>query len=124
VNVAFDEALRDTFGALKSFEGRVRDPHEFQHLKNWILASWPDTFDTVAESMRKLETLAEFDLPVDTWAKLRDAVQNLTADDLSRVAKQYLDPAHAQLVVLGDVPRFKADLDALGIAEVEVRKAH
>jgi zinc protease len=74
--------------------------------------------------LRSLETLAALDLPADTWAKLYAAVQNLTADDLARVAKKYLDPAHAQLVVLGDVSRFKSDLDALGIAEVQVRAGH
>ena len=61
--------------------------------------------------------------PVNTWAKLRDAIETVSADDLAGVAQKYLDPARAQLVVLGDVQRFRSDLDALGIAQVEVRPA-
>ena len=118
------QALHDTLDALKSFDERERRPGELQFLKNQMLAWWPDSFDTVNQSLKGLETIAKLDLPVDTWTKLRDAVQALTADDLARVAKKYLDPARAQLVVLGEVSRFKADLDALGIAEVEIRKTH
>ncbi len=125
VNVgAVEPALHDMFDALRSFEERVRDPKELLHIKNWLLATWPDTSDTVTDAMQNLERLAAFDLPVDTWVKTRAIVEGLTADDLVRVAKKYLDPAHAQLVVFGDVARFKLELDALGLGAVEVRKAH
>lgn len=125
VNVAgVGQALRDTFGALNKFQTLESDFSQLERAKSSILSNWPDTFETVTASMRSLATLAAFGLPADTWIKWRAVVQNLTADDLVRVAKKYLDKSKAQLVVLGDVARFKADIDALGIAEVEVRSAH
>ena len=96
---------------------------ELGRLKGRVSAILAGGYDTVTHAARRLEVLAGLRLPADAWAKLADAIDKVTADDLSRVAKKYLDPSRAELVVLGDEKYFRGDLESLGFGQVEVRKA-
>lgn len=115
------QAITDTFASVKDFAARLEKPGELERLKSWIVANYT-TYDTVDEALEALKPLAALDLPVDHWSKLRTAIEALTQADLVRVAERYLAPSHAQLVVLGDANLLRAELDALAIAPVEVRK--
>jgi hypothetical protein len=42
----------------------------------------------------------------------------VTADDVQRVARQYVNPKTQQVVVVGDAKRIKAMLDKFGSVEV------
>ncbi len=114
------QALRDTFGTITNLEPELQKPDTLARAKT-MAAHWAN-YETVDAAVASLSTLAAFDLPVDHWVKLQKMVETLTTEDLLRVAKQYLDPAHAELVVLGDVTRFQPDIEALKIGDVEVRK--
>jgi predicted Zn-dependent peptidase len=114
------QALRDTFGTISNLETELRKPDTLARAKN-MAAHWA-SYETVDAAVASLSTLAAFDLPVDHWVKLKKGVEALTTEDLLRVAKQYLDLAHAELVVLGDVAHFQPDVEALKIGDIEVRK--
>src|SRR5260221_13520959 len=94
------KALHETFATVSNFLSHVQTEEELRDMKKHLLASWPNSYDTVRESADQLETVAGLDLPADAWLKLRQAIENLKAEDVARVAKAYLDPAHAQLVML------------------------
>jgi zinc protease len=96
---------------------------DLPRVKNRVSASLAGGYDTVTRAAHKLEVLAGLNLPADAWSKLADAIDKVTTDDLARVAKKYLDPSRAQLVILGDEKYFRGDLEALGFGQVEVRKA-
>ncbi len=44
----------------------------------------------------------------------------MTKDDLTRVAKKYLDVDHMNLVIVGDRASIEAPLKATGIAPVQI----
>jgi zinc protease len=116
-----DEAINDTFGVLKNLEAQLAKPGELDRLRN-ALFGHAFTYDTVDDTLAGITPIAALGLPVDWLSKLQAAIAALTADDLVRVAKKYLDVSHAQLVVLGDGLRLKGELEALGIGPIDVRK--
>jgi zinc protease len=46
----------------------------------------------------------------------------VTAEDVQRVAREYLHPDRAVVVVVGDVSKIGPGIRALGLAPVEVRQ--
>ncbi len=113
-----EQALRDSFGTLTALRDYDKNPNDLVAAKQVVDASWPDTFDTIEESLESMERIAGFGLPADAWSTLRAAVQNVSAQDLKRVAEKYLDPAHAQLVLVGDAARLRPVLATLGLTNV------
>ena len=45
-----------------------------------------------------------------------------TADDVRRVARQYVHPASLTIVVVGDVAKIRPGIERLGLGPIEVRK--
>jgi zinc protease len=117
------QALRDALASLEMLRSYDKNPDELAAAKQTVDASWPNSFDTIAESLETLERIAGFGLPPNAWTTLRDAVQAVTAADLARVADKYLAPTHLQVVLLGDVARFRTDVSSLGLGAIQERGA-
>ena len=117
-----DEAIKDTFGVLEKLEAQLAKPNELERLKNTLFGN-AFAYDTVDGALAAMTPIAALGLPVDHLAKLQKAIASLGAGELVRVAHKYLDPSHAQLVVLGDGLRLRGELEALGMGTIEVRKA-
>ncbi len=72
-----------------------------------------ETSDAVMDS---LVNLAEYGLPEDSLDTYRRRVREVTTQDTERVAKQYLAPDRASIVVVGPAQELRAQLEALGPA--------
>ncbi len=121
VDVAFaDEAIGGTVKAIKNLDAQLARPGELDRLKSWVLSGL--TYETVDEVAQSLTTLAAYGLPADHWNKMRLLIGALGADEILKVARTYLDPTRAQLVVLGDAITLRGELESLGLGNVEVRK--
>ena len=57
--------------------------------------------------------LVTYDLPDDYFQTYRDHVEAVTAEDVARVAKKYLDPDHLTIVVVGDAAKIEEGLKSL-----------
>ena len=49
------------------------------------------------------------------------AISRLTAADVQRAARRYLDPAHLTVVVVGDIATIRPGIEALNLGPIEVR---
>ncbi|HSS40275.1 MAG TPA: pitrilysin family protein, partial [Polyangia bacterium] len=92
---------------------------ELARAKDQIVKSFPARFATRASAAAQLADLAVFGFPDSYWAEYPKKVMAVTKDDVRRVARKYLDPAHLAIVVVGDRQSIEGPLAK--IAPVETR---
>lgn len=102
----------------------IREPipaDELAKARDNLALSFPEPFATVAGTAAMVSALWLDGLPPDTYATYATAVRAVTADDLARVARQYIDPDRMVVVVVGDWSVVGDEVQALGLGPVEVR---
>ncbi len=74
------------------------------------------------EAAHLLAAVAAYGRSADEIALRWNAISNVTAQDLTRIATKYLAPEHRVVTVVGDAARIRASLGDLGIGRVVVEK--
>lgn len=113
------EALTEFMRELRGIRERVPE-EEMERARNYVALGFPATFQTVAGTAGALGELALYDLPDDYIDHYIERVLAVTADDVQRVAGEYLDPDRVAIVVVGDRERIEAPIRALDLGPVEV----
>ncbi len=93
---------------------------ELEKGKNFVALSFPGAFETVGGTASMIEDLWAFGLPLDSYAGYTDRILAVTSADLARVARQYIDPANAAYIVVGDRAKVEASVRALNLGTVRV----
>jgi predicted Zn-dependent peptidase len=121
----FAEHTTDAIREIQAQIARIRDEavtaDELADAKEHAKLALPARFESVDEVTDALEDVAVYGLPLDEYATLAARVDAVTANDVQRVAKQWLRPDAMRLVVTGDRAKIEKDLSALG--PVELRDA-
>ncbi|NLF72676.1 MAG: insulinase family protein [Candidatus Anammoximicrobium sp.] len=106
---------------LKEFEGilgaRPIGPEELEFNKGYLTRGYPARFETPSDVAGQLETLVGFQLPDDYFNRVIPDITAVTAEDVLRVAKKYLDREHLTVIVVGDRSKIEADLRALPVGK-------
>ena len=110
-------ALTEFFRELEGIRRRVPD-EELARARNYVALSFPEPFGTVRGTASLVGDLFLDDLPLDAYAGYTRDVLGVTADDLERVAAEYVDPARVAVVVVGDRAAIEADVRALDLGPV------
>jgi zinc protease len=99
---------------LRGIRGEIPvTPAELEYAKQAIIRGFPRTFETPAQIADRLETLVTYDLPDTYFNSYIERVQAVTVDDINRVARQYLNPDHMAIVIVGDRQRIEPSLRSL-----------
>jgi predicted Zn-dependent peptidase len=96
-----DKALVEFMKELKGILAPVPE-EELARAKNNIALSYPRDFQSVAEIAGQLADLQMYGLPDDYFNNYIQKVLSVTADDVQRVAKKYLDPEKVAIIIVGD----------------------
>jgi zinc protease len=114
-----------TAGALVEFFkeiGRIRDqtvPHaELEDGKRAIAARFALSLEQPTTILGLAVARIQFRLPEDYWDTYPDKIMAVTAPDVQRVARKYLDPDVMQLVAVGDGLKIQSVLEPYGSVEV------
>ncbi|HSB10404.1 MAG TPA: pitrilysin family protein [Blastocatellia bacterium] len=101
---------------------RIRDekvaPEEFDRAKRTIIGSFAVQLESPQGLLGNIITQKLFGLPVDYWDTYTQKIAAITADDVQRVAKKYLDLGHLQIVAVGDASKIADVLKQFGTVEV------
>jgi predicted Zn-dependent peptidase len=107
--------------------GRLRQEpvaaDELQDAKDALVLSLPADFSTAGGIAGRLADLAVHGLPDDYWNRYAALVRNVSAADLSRFARTYLDPSRLTLVMVAHPETVRGQLADLPLGRVEVRPA-
>ncbi len=74
----------------------------------------PRNEEATSNAASALARLVEEGLPLDTWPREIAAIDRVTKEDVLRVARAYLDPAHMPIVVVGDAKSIAPSLPDVG----------
>jgi predicted Zn-dependent peptidase len=114
-----------TAGALTEFFNeirRIRDekvpPTELEANKRSIVASFALSLEQPARMLGFAITRKQYELPVDYWDSYPAKIMAVTAEDVQRVARKYINPDTVQLAAVGDAAKIKPILEQYGKVEV------
>lgn len=110
-------ALTEFFHELSGIGAPV-EADELAKARNYVALSFPSPFATVWGTAAMVGELFLSNLPADTYATYTERIQAVTAEDVARVAREYVDPEAVAVIVVGDRSAIEADVRALGIGEV------
>jgi zinc protease len=114
-----------TGGAMKEFMyelNRLRNEkvpaEELENAKRAIVGSFALSLEQPQSLLQNIITQKLYNLPADYWDTYPQKVSAITADDVQRVAQQYIDLAHLQVVAVGDASKAREALAGYGKVEV------
>ena len=114
-----------TEGAMTEFLkelNRIRDEKvgtdELEEQKRSIVASFALSLESPSQLLNYAITRKIYNLPDDYWDTYPAKIMAVTADDVQRVARQYVNPQTQQVVVVGDAKKIKAVLEKFGQVEL------
>jgi predicted Zn-dependent peptidase len=95
---------------------RIREapvaPEELDMVKRSLVETFPSHFASRAQAMATFAADELTGREPDYWARYRDRIQAVTADDVQRVARTYLDPGRMAILVVGDLREIALGEDA------------
>jgi predicted Zn-dependent peptidase len=115
-----DKALAEFMKELTNIMEPVTDD-ELTRAKNYLALGYPGDFSSIASIAGQLAELVVYHLPDDTFNSYTSKILAVTKDDVSRVAKKYLDPQKVDIVIVGDSKKVRSGIAALSLAPIEDR---
>ncbi len=102
---------------LKELEGMVGaqpvTEKELDFCKKYATRGYTAGFETPSQVATQLEILFAYQLPDDYFNTVVPGVHAVTTADTMRVARQYLDPEHLTIIVVGDRAKIERELREL-----------
>lgn len=111
------ESLQEFFVELKGILEPVPE-EELTRAKNFIALRYPGSFETTGDISRRLEDAVVYKLPDDYFTNYVQNIQRVTAADVQRVAKKYVQPDRTAIVVVGDRAAVEAKVRALKLGAI------
>ena len=116
-----DAALIEFMKELKGIQGaRPVTDEELKTAKDALVQRLPSTFDSVSSISGAITMLWAQGLPDAYYQQYSAKVAAVTTADVLRVAKQYIDLEHLNIVIVGDRASIEGPLKATGIAPIVV----
>jgi predicted Zn-dependent peptidase len=113
-----EEALKEFYYEIRRMRDEKVVAEELEESRRSIAASFALSLEQPARVLSFAVTRIFYRLPADYWDSYPARVMAVTADDVQRVARKYLNPDSLQLVAVGDADKIKAILEKYGAVEV------
>ncbi len=114
-----------TEGAMTEFLkelNRIRDEavpaSELEEQKRSIVAGFALSLEQPTQLLNYAMLRKIYNLPTDYWETYPAKVMAVSADDVQRVARQYVNPQTQQVVIVGDASKIKSILEKFGTVAV------
>jgi zinc protease len=91
---------------------------ELEEKKRAIVSSFALSLESPSQLLNYAMLRKIYDLPADYWDTYPAKIMAVTAEDVQRVARQYVNPETQQVVVVGDASKIKSILEKFGPVEV------
>lgn len=118
-----DSAVIEFFRELNRIREEPIPQDELERTKQYVALRLPQQLETTGQIAGRVAELATYDLPLDYYDSYVQRIMAVTAADVERVAREYLHPARAVVVIVGDRQTVEPGLRALaGIGPVDIRE--
>jgi len=87
---------------------------ELEDARRTIIAKFALSLESPEQVLDAAIQIKRYNLPADYWDTYAAKIAAITADDVLRVAKKYINPDNAQIVVVGDATKIKSIMEKYG----------
>ncbi len=113
-----DSSLIEIFREVRAIRDTPVDAVELARGKSYVALAIPGNFETNGQIAGQLVELDSFGLPLSSVSEMITKVNAVTAGDVQRVARKYLPADRATIVVVGDLAKIRAGIEALKLGAV------
>jgi zinc protease len=113
-----DKAIQESLKEVKRMREELVGPAELEAAKQRVENSFVFSFASPVQTLNRLMNYQYYGYPSDFINRYKDAVAKVTAQDILRVAKEYIKPEEFTIVAVGQTAKFADSLKPLG----EVKK--
>lgn len=113
-----EAALGEFFHEIRRIRDETVTAAELEASKRAIVASFALSLEQPARVLGFAITAKQYDFPPDYWEDYPKKIMAVSADDVQRVARAYLDPGKIQLVAVGNAAQIKGALEKYGPVEI------
>ena len=114
-----NEVTRESIVEMVAELRRIRtgdiDDRELDDTKNYLMGVFPATVQTASDIASRLVDMELYGLPDDYFDRYRENIAAVTKDEITRVARKYLDPDRILIVVVGSAKEIREPLGTLGM---------
>jgi zinc protease len=112
-NPVTDSALVEMLSQFRRIREEPVTQEELDAAKNYLVGSFPLRFETASATAGQLATVRLLGLPIESLQQFTQKVAAVTPAEVQRVARQYLHPDRATIVVVGDATQVLKPLEAV-----------
>lgn len=102
-----NQAIAGVLTEIKAIRDSPVSDQELSEAKSFLMGSFPLRLDSTAKLAQVLAQVEYYGLGFEYFSQYPKWIERITKEDVQRVAKQYLDPQHYALVVVGNVAKAK-----------------
>lgn len=113
-------ALADLVAELRRMREVAPSDAELRAARDYLVGVFPLRFETPGPVVAAVTGIVTYELPDDELERYRPAIEAVTADDVLAAARAHLDLERLGIVLVGDADAVAADVDALGLGDLEV----
>lgn len=95
-------SLKEFFYELDRIRNEVVSEKEIRDAKSFLTGVFPIQIETQEGLSNRLVQIKMYGLPADYLQTYRDRINSVTATDIQRVARQYIQPDKVAIVIVGD----------------------
>ena len=115
-----DSSLVEIFKELRTIRDTPVDFVELQRAKAYVALALPARFETNGQIAGQLVDLGMYGLPLRSVTEFGAKVNAVSRSDVQRVARQYVPVDRVTIVVVGDLAKVRAGIEALKLGTVTV----
>ncbi|MFI5278887.1 MAG: M16 family metallopeptidase [Gemmatimonadales bacterium] len=121
VTAKTDSSLIEFLKELRRIRDSVVPGEELAKAKAYMTLGFPGDFETTFGTAQQFLDLLQNDMPLTTLQGLIAGINRVSAADVQRVARRYLDPDHFAIVVVGDRSQIETGIRALNEGPISMR---
>ena len=121
VTAKTDSSLVEFLKELRRIREEPVPEGELAKAKAYVTLGLPGDFETTAGAAARFREVLSYGLPLDYYDRYIGRIGAVTAADVQRVARQYIDPDHFDIVVVGDKAQIEAGIRALNEGPIVYR---
>lgn len=118
ISAKTDTAIEQFLSEIDAMHRDGMTADELAFAKKGMTGGFALTFETPIQVGRALQSIVVYGLPEDYYQNYLKNINQVTLDDVKRVAAKYLDSRSMAIVVVGDVKTIRPSIEKLNVGEI------
>jgi zinc protease len=114
------DAVCEMLREIRRMGDELVSPDELERAKRHLALRLPQRFETVSDVTARLAETVLYELPEDYFDHYVERIMAVTAEEVQRVARAHLNPAHMVVIVAGDRAAVEEPLSRTRLGPLQV----